>query len=88
MSNGSKTLHAIVSHWIGPFPKDGEGWVDLPFSIENFCRENDARLAEAEALIDKSFPFIEALAKGRTFPPGDLVDAEILRREIAKWRAK
>lgn len=42
----SKTLAAIMKHWKGAAPT-GEGYFELPFDIEQFCRENDAAYTEA-----------------------------------------
>ena len=49
----SETLTSILDHWIGETPwrhKDlpAEGAVDLPFNLEEFCRQNDRRIAELE----------------------------------------
>jgi hypothetical protein len=51
----SRTLGMIAKHWNGPLPQE-TGYTDLPFSIEDFCRENDA-------LIDDALGALEPFAK-------------------------
>lgn len=49
----SETLALIMKHWTEPIPDTGDpydpekvgGYMkELPFNVEEFCRENDARL--------------------------------------------
>lgn len=43
----SKTLKMIVNHWDGEFPQGPEiNSIKLPFNLENFCIENDAKQLE------------------------------------------
>ena len=45
----SETLELIMKHWTAPLPTD-PGIVDLPFNLEEFCREMDERL---DALLEQ-----------------------------------
>lgn len=40
----SETLNHIMNNWTAKFPPNDEGFLELPFNIENFCRENDEKL--------------------------------------------
>lgn len=45
----SPTLKLITKHWSSDLPTaDDLGTIDLPFNIEEFCRENDAILTKVE----------------------------------------
>jgi hypothetical protein len=46
----SETLKAMLNHWTGPVPHE-EGVINLPFNVEEFCRENDAQLKAARILL-------------------------------------
>lgn len=49
----SPTLTHMLEHWNEIL--DGEGMIELPFNLEEFCRENDQRLAGlAEDLMESS----------------------------------
>lgn len=39
----SPTLTALFTHWTD-WPEDSEGHIDLPFNVEQFCRENDKKI--------------------------------------------
>lgn len=39
----SETLRSILDNWFGD-PTKVESPIDLPFDVENFCHENDAKL--------------------------------------------
>lgn len=41
----SETLKAIFRHWTADIPPP-DGVITLPFDIEEFCRENDEKLAQ------------------------------------------
>jgi len=42
---GSRTLKVIMENWIGDFPTgEFENFVELPFNIENVCRELDEEI--------------------------------------------
>jgi hypothetical protein len=45
----SETLRLIMKHWTAELPKE-EGFINLPFNIEEFCRENDLLTAELSAM--------------------------------------
>lgn len=48
----SQTLRAILDNWLGPIPNSSEVEVsELPFNIENFCRDNDEILQEKDQQI-------------------------------------
>jgi hypothetical protein len=49
--SGSETLKCILEQWIGDLPKDDAGVIQMPFDLETFCRDNDARLTEAREVI-------------------------------------
>lgn len=58
----SHTLNRIMHHWTKQLEDSDEPKVvDLPFNIENFCRENDAALAEVTAENEKLKIHIEKL---------------------------
>lgn len=48
----SETLALIMKHWTGPLPQEDEngfpGFVSFPFNVEEFCRENDEKLAQSK----------------------------------------
>jgi hypothetical protein len=47
---GSQTLKAILKHWTLPaWP--GAGHLDLPFNIEEFCRDMDERLRQRDLAV-------------------------------------
>lgn len=47
----SETLKLIMTHWTQELPKE-KSFIDLPFNIENFCRENDSALTQAQQKLD------------------------------------
>ncbi len=52
-----KTMKRIMNHWTAEIPEDF-GYVDLPFNIEEFCRENDdliSKLKKRNEFLEECF---------------------------------
>ena len=72
----SETLWAILGFWVEGLPPTFMDSFRLPFNLESFCRENDAKLAdlrrqlaEREPAINRLVEALEACMETFRYPP-------------------